>query len=135
MPCAIGQADELSSQRHSANGPSLQNLAFRAQEIAMPSIVTVVFDRHREYELIAHATLPHEEANRWLENQWAALECEPSHPMGKVLLLDRILGIAKYAGEKRFITPDAWTQQYADAVASALGRPAVRIDVAENVVG
>lgn len=101
----------------------------------MSSIVTVVFDRHREYELIAHTTLPREEAQRWLEEQWQALECEPSHPMGKVLTLDRILGIAKYAGEKRFASPDAWSQRFADAVASVLEQPAVRIDVAENVVG
>lgn len=101
----------------------------------MASIVTVVFDRHREYELIAHTTLAREEAHRWLEEQWTALECEPSHPMGKVLTLDRILGIAKYAGERRFANPDAWTQRFAEAVAGALERPAVRIDVAENVVG
>lgn len=101
----------------------------------MSSIVTVVFDRHREYELISHTPLPREAANRWLEEQWLALECEPSHPMGKVLTLDRILGIAKYAGEKRFAQPDAWTQQYAEAVAGVLERPAVRVDVAENVVG
>ncbi|MFN3884760.1 MAG: hypothetical protein ACK4Q4_08385 [Rhodocyclaceae bacterium] len=101
----------------------------------MSSIVTVVFDRHREYELISHASLPREVANRWLESQWAELECEPSHPMGKVLMLDRILGIAKYAGEKRFAQPDGWSQRYADAVASVLERPVVRVDVAENVVG
>ncbi len=101
----------------------------------MSSIVTVVFDRHREYELIAHHTLPREEAQRWLEEQWHALECEPSHPMGKVLILDRILGIAKYAGEQRFITQNTWAQQFAQAVVSVLERPAVRINVAENVVG
>lgn len=101
----------------------------------MSSIVTVVFDRHREYELISHATLPREAANQWLESQWAELECEPSHPMGKVLMLDRILGIAQYAGEKRFAQPDEWAQQYADAVASVMERPAVRVDVAEKVVG
>ena len=90
----------------------------------MSSIVTVVFDRIRDYELIAHDGLAREEANRWLDAQWEALECEPTNPMGKVLVLDRILGIAQYAGEKRFATPSEWTQQYADAVATVLGRPA-----------
>jgi hypothetical protein len=52
-----------------------------------------------------------------------------------VVVFDRSLGIAQYAGEKRFATPSAWTQQYADAVATVLGRPAVRIDVADRVVG
>lgn len=101
----------------------------------MSSIVTVVFDRHREYELIAHDEMPRDAAQRWLEDQWNALECEPTHPMGKVLLLDRILGIAQYAGEQRFIQPSAWTRQYANAVAAVMDRPAVRIDVAERKVG
>lgn len=60
----------------------------------MSSIVVVVFDRSRDYELIA-----------------------------------------QHAGEKRFATPSEWTRQYADAVATVLGRPAVRIDVADRVVG
>lgn len=101
----------------------------------MSSIVSVVFDRNREYELIAHATQSHEEANRWLDGQWEALECEPSNPMGKVLVLDKILCIAKYGGEKRFAAPDEWTQRYANAVASVLERPVVRVDVADRVVG
>lgn len=101
----------------------------------MSSIVTVVFDRSRDYELIAHAGALREEANRWLDAQWEALECEPTNPMGKVLALDRILGIAQYAGEQRFAHPTEWTQQFADAVAAVLGRPSVRIDVADRVVG
>jgi len=101
----------------------------------MSSIVTVVFDRNRDYELIAHDGPSREEANRWLDAQWEALECEPTNPMGKVLVLDRILGIAQYAGEKRFATPGEWTQQYANAVATVLNRPAVRVDVADRVVG
>lgn len=101
----------------------------------MSSIVVVVFGRSRDYEIIAHASASREEANRWLDAEWEALECEPSNPMGKVLVLDRILGIAHYAGEKRFATPSPWTQQYADAVATVMGRPAVRIDVADRVVG
>ena len=101
----------------------------------MSSIVNVVFDRHREYELIAHASPTREAANRWLDEEWEALECEPTNPMGKVLVLDRILGIALYAGEKRFATPSEWTQRYADAVATVLARPAVRVDVANRIVG
>jgi len=101
----------------------------------MSCIVTVVFDRIREYEQVARAGQTREEANRWLDAEWTALECEPTNPMGKVLVLDRILGIAQYAGEKRFATQDAWTQAYADAVAAVLQRPAVRIDVADRIIG
>lgn len=101
----------------------------------MSSIVSVVFDRNREYELIAHARQSREEATRWLDAQWEELECEPSNPMGKVLLLDKILGIAQYAGEKSFAAPGDWSQHYAEAVASVLNRPAVRVDIADRVVG
>jgi hypothetical protein len=101
----------------------------------MSSIVSVVFDHTREFELIAHAGPSREEANRWLDEQWEELECEPSNPMGKVLVLDKILGIARYGGEKRFDPPGDWARRYADAVATVLGRPVVRVDIAERTVG
>lgn len=101
----------------------------------MSSIVCVVFDRSRDYELIAHAGASREEAHRWLDAQWEELECEPSNPMGKVLVLDKILGIARFAGEKRFSAGGAWPQLYADAVATVLERPVVKIDIAERIVG
>jgi hypothetical protein len=101
----------------------------------MSSIVNVVFERNHEYELIAHAVASREEASCWLDAQWEELECEPSNPMGKVLILDKILCVAKYAGEKRFAAPGDWSQHYADVVATVLDRPVVRVDVAERVVG
>lgn len=101
----------------------------------MSSIVSVVFDRNREYELIAHASGSREDANRWMDDQWEALECEPSNPMGKVLVLDKILCVAKYGGEKRFAEAGDWAKAYANAVATLLERPVVRVDVAERVVG
>lgn len=101
----------------------------------MSSIVNVVFDRNREYELIAHGDMSRDEANLWLDAQWEALECEPTNPMGKVLVLDRILGIALYAGERHFESGDDWAKRYAEAVAAVLDRPAVRIDVADRIVG
>jgi hypothetical protein len=101
----------------------------------MSSIVCVVFDRNREYELIAHAGKDRTAAGRWLDEQWQALECEPTNPMGKTLVLDKILGIAQYAGEKRFAEPGDWARDYAEAVACVLDRPAVRVDVADRVVG
>ncbi|MEW6163733.1 MAG: hypothetical protein AB1642_01585 [Pseudomonadota bacterium] len=101
----------------------------------MSSIVSVVFDGTREYELIAHAGGSREEASRWLDEQWDDLDCEPSNPMGKVLLLDKILCVAKYAGEPRFAAPGDWSQRYANAVATVLERPVVRVDIAGRVVG
>lgn len=101
----------------------------------MSSIVSVVFDGTREYEIFATPMASREEANHWLDDQWAALECEPSNPMGKVLVLDKILSIARYGSEKRFATADEWSRQYARAVISVLERPVVRVDIANRVVG
>jgi hypothetical protein len=101
----------------------------------MSSIVCVVFDRHQEYELIVHEGTSRDAATQWLDAQWQALECEPSNPMGKVLLLDKILAIAKYGGEKRFAENGDWAKQYAQAVIAVLERPVVRVDVADRKVG
>jgi len=101
----------------------------------MSTIVNVVFDRQHEIELIGHPLPFRDEASRWLDEQWHALECETSNPMGKVLLLDKILCVARYAGERRFADAGDWTKAYADVVATLLDRPAVRIDVADSVVG
>ena len=101
----------------------------------MSIIVSVVFDATREYEIHAHPMASREEANNWLDEQWLILECEPSNPMGKVLLLDKIYSIARYGSEKRFTTADEWSRQFANAVCTVLDRPAVRIDIANRTVG
>ena len=104
----------------------------------MSYTVTVSFARDREYEfkLPESTTLPmREEAQRWLDQEWSDLDCEPRNPLGKVLTLDKILSVAKYANEKRFTEGGQWAQDYARAVIAALGRDSVRIDVAEQIVG
>jgi len=52
-----------------------------------------------------------------------------------VLTLDKILEVAREAGEKRFGAGGAWAERYARAVVAALNRETVRVDVAENTVG
>lgn len=101
----------------------------------MSAIVKVVFDRHREYEIIAHALPDRNEARSWLDDQWEALECESSNPTGKILLLDKILSVARYGGEKHFIDADEWGQRFADVVTTVMGRPVVCVDVADRLVG
>jgi hypothetical protein len=55
--------------------------------------------------------------------------------MGKILLLDMILNVAKYAGEECFENGGEWARNYAIAVAVSLERPAIRVDVANFMVG
>lgn len=100
--------------------------------------VTVSFARDREYvfKFQDSTALPmRDEAQQWLDQEWSDLDCVPSNPLGKVLTLDKLLSVAKYAGEKRFAEGGLWAQEYARAAIAALGRDTVRVDVAEHVVG
>ncbi|HRP95922.1 MAG TPA: hypothetical protein PL143_06695 [Rhodocyclaceae bacterium] len=104
----------------------------------MSHSVTVSFGPEREYEIMLHdsdvAATGKDQARAWLSREFEALECSPTNPMGKVLVLDMILNVAKYAGEERFRDGGDWSRGYASAVAGALQRPAVKVDVANFVV-
>lgn len=73
-------------------------------------------------------------ARDWLDRTYAEFGCEPIRPTGKVLLLDKILGIADAAGEKRFQQESEWGRLYAQAVSSALDRTGVHVDVEGRTV-
>lgn len=100
--------------------------------------VTVSFAPEREYEITLHdsdvATAGKDQARAWLASEFEALECSPTNPMGKVLVLDMILNVAKYGGEERFKEGGAWARGFAAAVAGALRRPAIKVDVGNLVV-
>jgi hypothetical protein len=70
----------------------------------------------------------------WLDRAYSEFGCEPVRPTGKVLLLDKILGIAEAAGEKHFQRDSAWGESYAQAVTSALDRAHVQVDVEGRTV-
>lgn len=101
--------------------------------------ITVAFNAGKKFEIkLLDSDLigfSRDQANRWLDAEWTALECEPTNPMGKLLMFDKILGVAKFAGEKRFANDEDWSRQYGRTVAQLLDRPVVRVDVAEMRVG
>lgn len=101
--------------------------------------VFVSFGAGKEYEFPFEAAEPRgtatEQARHWLDEQYVQLECEPINPMGKTLIIDKVLIIAKAAGEKPFAANDAWAQQFARSAALALGRDTIRIDVPGFTVG
>ena len=70
-----------------------------------------------------------EEARRWFDKEYADLQCESSNRMGKVLIIDKILNIARSGGEQRFIDGKSWAAQFARYTALALGRDTITIDV------
>lgn len=75
-----------------------------------------------------------DEARAWLADAFDALGCEPSNPMGKVLVVDLVLGVARAAGEQGFAARPDWAKQYAAAVARLRNGPAMEVDVAAWVV-
>ncbi|EXI72190.1 MAG TPA: hypothetical protein PK440_08930 [Candidatus Accumulibacter phosphatis] len=101
--------------------------------------IIVSFGREREYEYKFSRTElaagSPEEARRWFDKEFADLECEPSNPMGKVLIIDKILNVARYGGEQRFSEGRDWATRFARYTALALGRDTVRIDVEAFNIG
>lgn len=101
--------------------------------------VTVSFGPNSEYEFKFLdqdvQPLSREEASRWLHGEFEALECSPRNPIGKILLLDIILDVAKYGGEARFAAGGDWAKHFALCSAAALKRDTVRVDVPNLVVG
>lgn len=101
--------------------------------------VVISFGKDKEYEYkfsdteLAEATP--EQARRWLDKEFSDLECEPTNPMGKVLIIDKILHVARYGGEQRFIEKKTWAAQFARYTALALGRDMVRVDIAAFTIG
>lgn len=105
----------------------------------MSYTVTVSFGENRDYEFTLHdeavSGMGKDQARGWLATEFESLECTPTNPMGKILVLDMVLNVAKYGSESRFQEGGEWAQTFATAVAAALQRPAIRVDVPGFVVG
>ena len=101
--------------------------------------VIVCFSKDKQYEYkFSQEELTEsspEEARRWLDKEYSDLKCEPSNPMGKVLIIDKILSIARSGGEQRFIDGKTWASQFARYTALALGRDMIRVDVEALRIG
>jgi hypothetical protein len=71
---------------------------------------------------------PADQARRWLEAQFVALECEPLRASGKVLAVAAALGYQALADDEALRTG------FACAVIGALGRSLVQVDVTTSSV-
>ena len=101
--------------------------------------VIVTFGEGKEFEfkpLSGDLKAPAaDDARQWFDREFVALECDLPTPIGKVLSADRVLTVAKYAGERRFREDRAWAEQFALNAVALLGRDVVRVDVANYTVG
>ncbi|ARU06415.1 hypothetical protein CCO03_18680 [Comamonas serinivorans] len=101
----------------------------------MQSLVRITQDEHTEwrFELDHLPAMANAEARAWLDAQFTALDCEPLRPTGKLLLVDKVLVVARDAGARRLDDPE-WGPTFARAASATLGRPLVHIDLAAMTV-
>jgi hypothetical protein len=101
--------------------------------------VVVSFGKNKDYRFeFSEADLAEsspEEARRWFDKEFAELKCEVTSPTGKVLIIDKILNIARNGGEQRFIDGKSWATQFARYTALALGRDTIRIELEAFAIG
>lgn len=101
--------------------------------------VMVSFGKDRQFEFklgpgeLAGRSV--DEARQWFDREFNSLGCEVSTPTGKILIIDRILSVAKYAGEERFREQRSWAEQFARYCALILARDLIRVDVANYAIG
>ena len=98
----------------------------------MQGHVIVVFNAHRSLELSVDTTLDAGRAataRDWFEQTWESLGCEPLRVSGKVLLLDKILGVADGLGYSRLSSQPDLAQEFAAHAVQALQKPRVTVDL------
>lgn len=97
--------------------------------------VIVSFGKDREYDFKLAGGGAADEARQWFDREFDTLECDVATPTGKILAVDRILSVAKYAGEERFRNQRTWAEQFAKNTAAVLGRDLIRVDVEHYSIG
>ena len=97
----------------------------------MQGEVKVIFGPDQQFDLLVAAAevSAFETARKWLDEQFINNGCEPMRGSGKVLIADKILGIAAAVGPAVFADP-VWAQAYAIASLGALGKSRLSVDVA-----
>ncbi|MGB3288795.1 MAG: hypothetical protein WBA83_05935 [Burkholderiaceae bacterium] len=104
----------------------------------MRSVVTIVFNSRQSLELTADvepAGPASAAARDWFDSTWTRLGCEPLRPSGKVLLLDKILGVADALGYAKLSQDESQAAEYARQAALALEKPRITVDLPGLIVG
>ena len=104
----------------------------------MRSVVTVVFNSRQSLETsvdIESDSTGAQAAREWFDATWVRLGCEPLRPSGKILLLDKILGVADALGHAQLAQDAGQLQEFASHAARALQKPRITVDLPGLVVG
>lgn len=97
--------------------------------------VIVSFGKDSEFEYKFAGGASAEDARNWFSSEFDKLECDVATPTGKILAVDRILSVAKYAGLARFRDQAGWAEQFVRYTAAILGRELIRVDVEHYSIG
>ena len=97
--------------------------------------VIVSFGKEKEFEFKFLGGTSADEARKWFDHEFTILKCDVATPTGKILAVDRILSVAKYAGDTRFREQSTWAEQFAKYTAALLGRELIRVDVEHYSIG
>ncbi|HCX33692.1 MAG TPA: hypothetical protein DHV08_09075 [Rhodocyclaceae bacterium] len=112
---------------------------FTEREARMDCHLKIIFPdgASSEFEITAAdlAGLDKSAAREWLNNEFQAAGCVPTNPVGKILIADTVLMLAKAQSPKTFRTPSAWGMQFLRNVAVAFGAPVLTIDLANQTLG
>jgi hypothetical protein len=104
----------------------------------MRATVSVIFNARQtlDIEVDVQSGAPDSRSARdWLDATWAQLGCEPLRPSGKVLLLDKIVGIADAYGYTKLSTDAECAQQFARQTVLAVDAQHVTVDLPGLTVG
>ncbi len=104
----------------------------------MRSDVTIVFNARQSIELTVEVEPGGQasvDARDWFDTSWTELDCEPMRASGKVLLLDKILGVARALGYTTLSKDAVLAREFAIQSALALEKPRVMVDLPNLSVG
>jgi len=104
----------------------------------MRSDVTVIFDARRTVDLsvdVVPSAQAAGDARDWFDAAWETLGCEPLRPSGKVLLLDKIMGVADALGYDTLTSDAKEAREFAQHAALALDKPRIIVDLPGLSVG
>ena len=98
----------------------------------MQNQVNIIFDDKHQLELAVTNETDASQAKAartWFDKHWEDLGCEPLRISGKVLLLDKILGVADSFGYNKLANDESLAAEFAFHVSQALGKALVTVDI------
>ena len=99
----------------------------------MSAMVLVIFSPRQHLELVTPIQTidPNsgKQSRDWFDRTWQELGCEPLRASGKVLLLDKIMGVADAMGYTMLSQDDERAQEFARHCLQAVGSMQVTVDL------